>query len=151
MKIELGIIALISGKGGLPGVQGAPRRERLMPPRKLLASVVVLVLTAGLVTSACRAVAAQDVDIDKMIATAKTAADHQAIADYYKQQAKEAQEQADRHKKMAQEYGMASIGRQATKTHFHEHCEALVRDYESAAKEYNELATMHEGMAKAAK
>jgi len=37
-----------------------------------------------------------------MIATAKTAADHQAIAEYYKQEAKEAQEQADRLKKMAQ-------------------------------------------------
>ena len=66
-------------------------------------------------------------------------------------EAKEAQEQADKHKKMAQDYGMASIGRQATKTHFHQHCEALVRSYESAAKEYNDLAKMHEEMAKAAK
>ena len=122
-----------------------------MPMGKLRVWVVVLALTAGLVMPAYRAVAAQDVDIDKMIATAKTAADHQAIADYYKQQAKEAQEQADRHKKMAQEYSMASIGSQASKTHFHQHCEALVRNYESAAKEYNDLAKMHEEMAKAAK
>ena len=122
-----------------------------MPSRKLQVWVVVLALTAGLLMPAYRAGGAQDVDIDKMIASAKTASDHQAIADYYKQQAKEAQEQADRHKKMAQEYGMASIGRQATKTHFHQHCEALVRNYESAAKEYNDLAKMHEEMAKAAK
>ena len=122
-----------------------------MRTAKLRVWVVVMALTAGFVMPAYRAVAAQDVDIDKMIAAAKTAADHQAIADYYKQQAKEAQEQADRHKKMAQEYGMASIGRQATKTHFHQHCEALVRNYESAAKEYNDLAKMHEEMAKAAK
>jgi cbb3-type cytochrome oxidase cytochrome c subunit len=122
-----------------------------MPTGKLRVWVVVLALTAGLVMPAYRAMAAQDVDIDKMIATAKTAADHQAIADYYKQQAKEAQEQADKHKKMAQDYGMASIGRQATKTHFHQHCEALVRNYESTAKEYNDLAKMHEEMAKAAK
>ena len=112
---------------------------------------LVLALAAGLAIPAHRAVAAQDVDIDKMISTAKTAADHQAIADYYKQQAKEAQEQADVHKKMAQTYGMASIGMQATKTHFHRHCEALVRSYESAAKENNDLAKMHEDMAKAAK
>jgi len=122
-----------------------------MPMGKLRVWVVVLGVTAGLVMPAYRALAAQDVDIDKMIATAKTAADHQAIADYYKQQAKEAQEQADRHKKMAQDYGMASIGKQATKTHFHQHCEALVRSYESAAKEYNDLAKMHQEMAKAAK
>ena len=122
-----------------------------MPTGKLRVWVVVLALTAGLVMPAYRAMAAEDVDIDKMIATAKTAADHQAIADYYKQQAKEAQAQADKHKKMAQEYGMASIGKQATKTHFHQHCEALVRDYESAAKEYNDLAKAHEEMAKAVK
>ena len=122
-----------------------------MPLGKRRVWVVVLALTAGLVMPAYRARAAQDVDIDKMIATAKTAADHRAIADYYKQEAKEAQEQADKHKKMAQDYGMASIGRQATKTHFHQHCEALVRSYESAAKEYNDLAKMHEEMAKAAK
>src|SRR5215468_3378974 len=122
-----------------------------MPTGSLRVWVVVLALTAGLVMPAYRAVAAQDVDIDKMIATAKTAADHQAIADYYKQEAKEAQEQADKHKKMAQQYSMSSIGTQATKTHFHEHCEALVRNYDAAAKEYNDLAKMHEEMAKAAK
>ena len=122
-----------------------------MSPRRLPVWVAVLALTAGLLMPAYRAGGAQDVDIDKMIASAKTAADHQAIADYYKQQAKEAQEQADVHKKMAQTYGMASIGMQATKTHFHRHCEALVRSYESAAKENNDLAKMHEDMAKAAK
>ena len=122
-----------------------------MPAGKLWVWVVAVAMAAGLLMPACRAVAAQDVDIDKLIATAKTAADHQAIADYYKEQAKEAQAQADKHKKMAQEYSMSSIGRQATKTHFHQHCEALVRDYESAAKEYDGLAKAHEEMAKAAK
>jgi len=122
-----------------------------MPPGKVRVGVLVLAVTAGLAMPAYWAGAAQDVDVDKMIATAKTAADHQAIADYYKQQAKEAQEQADKHKKMAQEYSMSSIGKQATKTHFHQHCEALVRDYESAAKEYNDLAKAHEEMAKAVK
>ena len=55
-----------------------------MSPVRLWIWVVVLILTAGVVMPAHRAVAAQDADIDKMIATAKTAADHQAIADYYK-------------------------------------------------------------------
>jgi hypothetical protein len=118
---------------------------------KLRVWIATVALAAGLVMPVYRAAAAEDVDIDKMIATAKTAADHQAIADYYKQQAKEAQAQADRHKKMAQAYSMTSIGTQATKNHFHMHCEAMVRDYTSAANEYNALAKMHEDMAKAAK
>jgi hypothetical protein len=98
-----------------------------------------------------RAVAAQDVDIDKMIETAKTAADHQAIADYYKQQAAAARAKVTEHQKMAKAYSMSSIGMQATKTHFHQHCEALVRIYESEAKEDDALAKAHEDMAKAAK
>jgi hypothetical protein len=114
--------------------------------------MMVLMLGVGLLVPAYRAVGAEEVDIDKMIATAKTAADHQAIADYYKQQAAEARSKADMHKKMAQQYSMSGIGNQATKTHFHQHCEALVRSYQTQANEYDALAKAHHDMAaKAAK
>ncbi len=122
-----------------------------MQGRSVRVCVLGTALAAAFLMLASPAPAAENVDIEKMISTAKTAADHQAIADYYKQQAKEAQAQADLHKKMAKDYSMSSVGRQATKTHFHEHCEALVRSYEAAAKEYDALAKSHEEMAKAAK
>jgi len=89
--------------------------------------------------------------LDAKISAAKTAAEHEAIAACYDAMAKDAQAKVDEHKKMAKAYSMSSIGRQATKTHFHEHCEALVRIYESEAKEYDALAKAHDQMAKNAK
>jgi hypothetical protein len=66
--------------------------------------------------------------------------------------AKAAQAKADEHKKMAKAYSVSSIGNpHATKAHFHEHCEALIRIYDSEAKEYAALAKAHEDMAKKAK
>jgi hypothetical protein len=89
-------------------------------------------------------------DIDQMIATAKTPADHEAIAKWYDDQAAEAQKKADEHKKMGEEYKKA-LGGVGSKTHFHEHCEALVKNYTAEAKEYRALAAAHREMAKAAK
>jgi hypothetical protein len=109
--------------------------------------MAVLVLAAGLLAPASRAVTAEQADIDQMIATAKTAADHQALADYYTRQAAEARAQVATHKKMAAQYSMSSVGKQATKTHFHQHCEALIRSYEAEAKEYDALAKAHHDMA----
>jgi hypothetical protein len=107
------------------------------------ASTVIIAFAAPTL----RAAAAEEMNIEKMIATAKTASDHQAIADYYKQQAAEARSKADMHKTMAERYSMSGIGNQATKTHFHQHCEALVRSYEAEAKEYDALAKAHHDMA----
>ncbi|HLK10045.1 MAG TPA: hypothetical protein VKW76_01550 [Candidatus Binatia bacterium] len=93
---------------------------------------------------------AADVDIDKMIEEAKTPADHEAIAAYYDQQADAARAKAAEHQKMGEDYKKMG-GALAHKTHFHEHCEALVRSYRSEAKEYAALAAAHREMAKAAK
>jgi hypothetical protein len=108
---------------------------------------MMLALIAGLVLPAHRAIGAEEVDIDKMIATAKTSADHQAIADYYTQQAAAARAKVAMHKKMAEQYSHSSIGNQADKTHFHEHCEVLIRSYETETKEYDALAKAHHDMA----
>jgi hypothetical protein len=69
----------------------------------------------------------------------------------YDAMAKDAQAKVNEHKKMAQAYSMSSVGNQATKTHFHQHCEALIRSYGAEAKEYTALATAHREMAKKAK
>jgi len=47
---------------------------------------------------------ARAADIDQMIATAKTATDHQAIANYFDQEAAQANNQVARHQKMKQAY-----------------------------------------------
>ncbi|MFN8545207.1 MAG: hypothetical protein U0807_13520 [Candidatus Binatia bacterium] len=97
-----------------------------------------------------RAAAAEESSIEKRIETARTAADHEAIAGYYEREAKEAHAKAAEHRKMGVEYKKAG-GAFAAKTHFHEHCEALVRSYESLAKENEALAAAHHEMAKSVK
>ncbi len=118
-----------------------------MRPMKGQEWVMMLALIAGLVLPAYRAIGAEEMDISKMIATAKTSADHQAIADYYAQQAADARAKVAMHKKMAEQYSMSGIGNQASKTHFHQHCEVLIRSYEAEAKEYDALAKAHHDMA----
>ena len=118
-----------------------------MNHRALALSVAALTTIILLAAPTLRAVAAEEMSIDKMIATAKTASDHEAIANYYKQQAAEARSKADMHKKMAEQYSMSGIGNQATKTHFHQHCEALVRSYQTQANEFDALAKAHQDMA----
>ena len=118
-----------------------------MNHRALTLSVAALTTIIVLAVPTSRAVAAEEMSIEKMIATAKTASDHEAIANYYKQQAAEARSKADMHKKMAEQYSMSGIGNQATKTHFHQHCEALVRSYQTEANEYDALAKAHQDMA----
>ena len=118
-----------------------------MNHRALALSVAALTTIILLAVPTLRAVAAEEMSIDKMIATAKTASDHEAIANYYKQQAAEARSKADMHKKMAEQYSMSGIGNQATKTHFHQHCEALVRSYQTQANEFDALAKTHQDMA----
>jgi len=118
-----------------------------MNHRALALSVAALTTIILLAVPTLRAVAAEEMSIDKMIATAKTASDHEAIANYYKQQAAEARSKADMHKKMAEQYSMSGIGNQATKTHFHQHCETLVRSYQTQANEFDALAKAHQDMA----
>ena len=48
---------------------------------------------------------------------------------------------------MAEQYSMSGIGNQATKTHFHRHCETLIRSYQTEANEYDALAKAHQDMA----
>jgi hypothetical protein len=113
----------------------------------LLMSVVVAVLALPTM----RAGAADCSGLDAKISAAKTAADHEAIAACYEDMAKDAQAKADEHKKMAKAYSMSAVGNQATKTHFHQHCESLIRSYEAEAKEYDAMAKAHRQAAKTAK
>jgi len=115
----------------------------------LLAAGVVALVTA-LSLPAFTAGAAYAADIEEMIASAKTPADHEAIAAYFDKQAADAKAKAEEHRKMGESYKKGG-GALAEKTHFHEHCEALVKIYNQAAKDYAAMAAAHRDMAKKAK
>jgi hypothetical protein len=114
-------------------------------------TLLATLLAAILAVPTMQARAADCSGLDAKISAAKTAADHDAIAACYDDMAKDAQAKVAEHEKMAKAYSMSSVGNQATKTHFHQHCEALIRSYGAEAKEYEALAKAHRDMAKSAK
>ena len=85
----------------------------------------------------------------EMIAGAKSAADHKAIADYYYAEAAKARAKAVEHDEMAGWYRKAGEGTKkipyAPGTI--DHCERLVKDYKSTAENLTALAKEHEAMA----
>ena len=91
--------------------------------------------------------------LQEMIAGAKSAADHKAIADYYYAEAAKARAKALEHDEMAGWYRKAGEG--VKKTPYApgtiSHCERLVNDYKSTAADLTALAKEHEAMAKQAK
>jgi uncharacterized protein YehS (DUF1456 family) len=67
-------------------------------------SVAIAMLTVGALSYLPLTSAEEGHDIDQMISTAKTPADHEAIAAYYDKEAKEASQKQAEHLKMAEMY-----------------------------------------------
>src|SRR5262245_14748364 len=86
--------------------------------------------------------------IEQLITEAKTPADHEAIAAYYDKEAQEAQKKRVEHQKMKEWYeGTPAM----SKGGFSTHCDSLISLDDKTAKEYEDLAKLHRGMAKSAK
>src|SRR5262245_51304472 len=88
---------------------------------------------------------ASDRAMKEMITGAKTAADHQAIVDYYTAEATKARAKADEHEQMAIWYRQAGEG--TRKTPYApgtlEHCERLTKNYRATAEDLTALADDH--------
>jgi hypothetical protein len=115
----------------------------------MFAGVALLALGIGGVLPGMWATPAHAADIDAKIAAAKTAADHEAIAAWYDEQAKEAQAKADEHKKMGESY--KKMGGAAVKLDLPGHCTYFTNAFTAEAKKYAEMAAAHRQMAKDAK
>ena len=79
------------------------------------------------------------------IESAKTKADHEALAASYEEAAKTAQAQADEHKEMSKAY--SKVGHWVEKHNIVQHCDRLVKNYQDAAKENLALAKLHRELA----
>ena len=102
-----------------------------------------LFLLAAAIVPTIRAVAQQtavtDDNLNQMITSAKTPADHQAIAVYYDTEAAENEKKASLHSRNKNMYSKAD---------FSAHCNALIRYYQQAAEQDKALAAFHREMAK---
>jgi hypothetical protein len=90
--------------------------------------------------------------MDALISGAKTAADHDALASRYDQQAAAARAKAAEHRSMGQTYksfsgGKGGLGASAMP----QHCESLAKSFEEQARMYATMAATERELAKAAK
>lgn len=84
-----------------------------------------------------------------LIATAKTPAEHRRVAEFYHAKAKDYFAQAEEHKEAAEAYKknpMTSASKFATSTV--NHCEYFDKSFRDMSAKMQELADMHEQMAK---
>ena len=86
-------------------------------------------------------------NLNQMIANAKTSADHEAIAAYYKEEAAEAEKNAQLHEQSAETYRKAKI---AKPVYMAKMCDGIATMWKKIAAKDLLLAKAHEAMAKAA-
>lgn len=112
-------------------------------------TTIAMVALAAFVACSAPAVPvfAADADLSAKVTAAKSAADHEALAESYAAEAKEAEARAAAHDKMAASYkGLGKTGA------MHEtHCAAIAKRERENAKDLNALADAHRTQAKAAK
>ena len=86
-------------------------------------------------------------DMTQAVQSAKTRADHDALATHYEDAAKDMRANADEHKKLLAQYEARKslYGKQAQS--LISHCQGLIRIYEQAAKENLGMAQSHREMA----
>lgn len=109
--------------------------------------MAILALMAGLAVAVARptSVAAggpSEAELLQKIEKGGTAADHAALASYYRNQAKAAATKATDHEAMVDKYGPV-MG----KTDWPTHCRALASYYRKLAEEYEAMVKLHEGHA----
>lgn len=84
---------------------------------------------------------------EAQIASAKTPADHEAIAQSYDADAAAAQAEASKHEAMARAYQSAGGPKKSGPNSMERHCDRLAKSYTDAAADYRALAAEHRSMA----
>ena len=109
--------------------------------RALLVAAALMLLGATMPRLASAQVT--DDNVVQQLQSAKTAADHQALADYFNGKASAAAANATRHEQMAgvSQRGSADVWRQ--------HCGDLVKTFRKQEADYKALAKQQEQLAKA--
>jgi len=107
---------------------------------------VVAVVLAGALAAGC-ASKVPKVEIQSMVSTAESAADHRRIAAYYREQAAQSVASASAHRYLAERYGDRQNWGVAFTERARQHCDQLARGKDEAAVQYEFLAVQHELLA----
>ena len=117
---------------------------------KHVGMVMMVVFTLGVQSHYSRALAADDKNIEQMLTTAKTPADHKAIADFYQAEGARFQRESEQHAGVAKKVAGEAGGQMPWASHHYEwaeHCRKLADSLGQAAQEARSLAKIHEGIA----
>ncbi len=114
-------------------------RKTVWTKTNLLVGCALLAVGALL---GCAPVAAPKPNIEHMLATAKTASDHEAIAQYYEQEAADDEVKYEEHKGSAVQYEHSVKYRG-----WGRHCDRLAQDYKQAHQNASVLAAEHRKVA----
>lgn len=90
-------------------------------------------------------------ELKALIASAKTKDDHQKLADYYKSETERLEAEAKDHDEMAEAYkkNPSPMAVKHPEAFGEGHCHEMARRFREAAAKAQELAAMHEDMARA--
>lgn len=125
-------------------------QERNMKMKTWRRIGIVMIAVAVSVTGYHSVSLAQDgTSLEQKITNATTAADHEALAAYYDQEAQAAHKKHEEHLKLKASY--EKTPHLASKTSLPGHCGTIAENYNKTAKEYEGLAKLHRDMAKSAK
>lgn len=116
--------------------------------RMIVWSAAAVVLGAGALSTAEAANVSND-ELLHMIQTAKTRADHEAIASVYEQQARADRAAANEHRRMEKLYKAFSEADPmwSSSGQTPEHCQNLAAIYQQAAQGHDALAELHRQVA----
>lgn len=113
--------------------------------------VFLIIFGLSSLLASCAQMNSHPMDMSQAVQTAKTRADHEALAKHYEATAKEMQAKLQEHKKMYEEYeahrqtyGKRGLDMEAM-------CRAMIHFYEGAAKGNMDMANAHRKMAAEAK
>lgn len=119
--------------------------------RLVLLVAAVSGLLAACATDHPRHLGATHAQISDRIANARTAADHQALAQFFRAEAEAAKKKADEHRNLTliytPGYGAGSHVPLKAGLEPSRHCQALAGIYERAAEENRAMAKIHEELA----
>ena len=111
-------------------------------------SLALVMTVAAIGQTAAKPEHLSNSQLNTLITTAKTAAEHHRIALYYQAKAQDYLAQAAEHQKMVDAYKANSSLTAKNQAGTINHCEYFVQEFKSLAAKSQELAQMHEQMAK---
>ncbi|MFZ5510684.1 MAG: hypothetical protein ACOZCP_11590 [Pseudomonadota bacterium] len=124
----------------------SPDRSMVRIPFLRTGAVFIIALSAAFVMTGCATEGPVTSGmLQEQIRNARTASDHEALAQYFQTQAADAKAQAARHRKMAETYQGAPTYRGGRG--LASHCESIARSYENLEKEQLAMADLHKRLA----